>query len=966
MANSNEDFFNNIKAGFIDNSMDTSGQYIPRLLTNEKSEGIKVLSSIIAELNSCEEFWFSVAFLTNSGLQSLINTFQDLKNQQIKGKILVSQYLNFTQPEALKRLLKFENIELRINTNDNFHSKGYLFKKGTYYDLIVGSSNLTASALSTNKELNLKISAKKESYIIQKAIEEFTADFEGSSLVNLDFISRYQKEYESSKKWQADYLFEQLLINPSSVSKVSPNVMQIEALANLKKLRIEGKNKALLISATGTGKTYLSAFDAKEFNPQKLLFVVHRANIAQAAMETFIRVFGIQKEMGFYSGVRKELDKDFIFSTIQTISKDSHLSNFDPTHFDYIIIDESHRAAADSYQKIFNHFKPKFILGMTATPERTDGLDIFSLYDHNIAYEIRLQKALEIDMLSPFHYFGVTDLTINGNAIEEKADFNLLTSLERVDRIIEQSQFYSCDDGNIRGLVFCSKNEVADELSKQFNQQGFKSISLSGESSEEQRSDAIDALESDDLNEKIDYIFTVDIFNEGIDIPKVNQIIMLRPTQSAIIFVQQLGRGLRKTKGKEYLTVIDFIGNYSNNFLIPIALFGDTSYNKDNLRKLIAGGSNQIPGTSTINFDIISKEKIYLAIDKSNFSLKKDLKKDYDLLKFKIGRIPMMMDFVEHGSRDPFLYVTYADSYFQFVSKIESTLVDKLDVTQLAILKLLSNEINNGKRVEESELLRYLIEFERINYEDFKNLINEKYGYKPSERTINSALSNINLYFINRRNTVPGLGSNEIIDCQNQIIKISIFSKTQLLNPIFKQFLIDNIKCGIHSFSKSFSLSKFKEGFSLFHKYSRKDICRILNWEKNEESTMYGYSIKYQTCPIFVNYRKEDNIASSTKFEDKFLNTKHFQWFSKPRRNLESKDVSAIQGHNDILRLSLFVKKSNGEGNDFYYIGDVKPIDNSFKQTTILDDHGKSVGVVKVIFKLDYPVEDSLYSYLIN
>jgi len=964
MANSNEDFFNNIKAGFIENSTETSGEFIPRLLTNEKSEGIKVLSSIIAELNSCEEFWFSVAFLTNSGLQSLINTFQELKNNQIKGKILVSQYLNFTQPEALKRLLKFENIELRINTNDNFHSKGYLFKKGDYYDLIVGSSNLTATALSTNKELNLKVSAKKESYIIQKAIEEFTADFEGSSQVNLDFISRYQREYESSKKWQANYLFEQLLINPSPVSNVSPNLMQVEALANLKKLRLEGKNKALLISATGTGKTYLSAFDAKEFNPQRLLFVVHRANIAQAAMETFKKVFGFQKEMGFYSGARRELDKDFIFSTIQTISKDSHLSNFDPSHFDYIIIDESHRAGADSYQKIFNHFKPKFLLGMTATPERTDGLDIFTLYDHNIAYEIRLQKALEIDILSPFHYFGVTDLSINGREVEEKSEFNLLTSKERVDRIIEQSQFYSCDDGNIRGLVFCSKVEVAKELSRQFNQRGFKSISLSGESSEEQRSDAIDALESDDTKEKIDYIFTVDIFNEGIDIPRVNQVIMLRPTQSAIIFVQQLGRGLRKSNGKEYLTVIDFIGNYNNNFLIPIALFGDTSYNKDNLRKLIAGGSNQIPGTSTINFDIISKEKIYAAIDQSNFSQKKDLTKDYDLLKYKLGRIPMMMDFVEHGSRDPFLYVSYADSYFQFVSKIESTLAGKLDTSQLTILKLISNEINNGKRVEESELLKYLMEFGNINFEEFKKLIFDKYGYHPTEKTIDSVLSNINLYFINRRNTVPGLGSNEIIDCQNRVMSISDFFKDQLLNPIFKRFLLDNIEYGIHSFSKSFNLSKFKDGFLFFHKYSRKDICRILNWDKNEESTMYGYSIKYQTCPIFVNYHKEDNIASSTKFEDKFLNNNHFQWFSKPRRNLESKDVSAIRSHDDILKLSLFVKKSNGEGSDFYYMGDVKPVDDSFEQTSIMDDHGKSVGVVKVIFKLNQPVEVSLYDYL--
>ena len=966
MANSNEEFFNNIKAGFIENSTETSGEFIPRLLTNEKSEGIKVLSSIIAELNSCEEFWFSVAFLTNSGLQSLINTFQDLKNNQVKGKILVSQYLNFTQPEALKRLLKFENIELRINTNDNFHSKGYLFKKGDYYDLIVGSSNLTATALSTNKELNLKVSAKKESYIIQKAIEEFTADFEGSSPVNLDFISRYQKEYESSKKFQADYLFEQILINPSPDSSVSPNLMQVDALANLKKLRLEGKNKALLISATGTGKTYLSAFDVKQFNPQRLLFIVHRANIAKAAMETFKKVFGFQKEMGFYSGARRELDKDFIFSTIQTISKDSHLSNFDPSHFDYIIIDESHHAPADSYQNIFNHFKPKFLLGMTATPERMDGLSIFSLYDHNIAYEIRLQAALETDLLSPFHYFGVTDLTIDGLEVDKMTKFNLLTSKERVDRIIEKSQFYSCDDGNIRGLVFCSRQEVAYELSRQFNIRGIKSVVLLGKSSEEQRSDAIDALESDDVTEKIDYIFTVDIFNEGIDIPRVNQVIMLRPTKSAIIFVQQLGRGLRKSKGKEYLTVIDFIGNYSNNFLIPIALFGDTSYNKDNLRKLIAGGSNQIPGTSTINFDIISKEKIYASIDQSNFSQKKDLTKDYDLLKYKLGRIPMMMDFVEHGSRDPFLYVSYAGtySYFQFISQIESTLTNKLDDSQLTILNLISNEINNGKRVEESELLRYLIEFGNINYEEFKNLIFKKYGYQPTEKTIESTLSNINLYFINRRNKVPGLGLKEIIDCQNRVISISEFFKALLLNPIFKQFLLDNIEYGIHSFSKSFNLAKFKDGFLLFQKYSRKDVCRILNWKKNEESTVYGYRIKNNTCPIFVTYKKDDNIASATKYEDEFINSSHLQWFSKRSRYLISDDVSAIKNHNNILRLALFIKKSNNEGNDFYYMGDVKPIEDSFEQAFILDDHGKNVGVVKVILRLDYPVEDSLYSYL--
>lgn len=441
MNNFNEEFLNNIIVGFIKNSSENSGEFIPRLLTNEKKKGIKILSRITSELNSCEEFWFSVAFLTNEGLQSLLNTFKELQNKNIQGKILVSQYLNFTQPEALKRLLTFKNIELRINSIDNFHSKGYLFKKKDYYNLIVGSSNLTASALSTNKELNLIVSAKKDSYIIQQAFNEFNNDFNDSTIVDDVFIEQYKEEYEKSKKFQADYNFRQLEINPFGAKNISPNKMQVEALANLKKIRSEGKNKALLISATGTGKTFLSAFDAKEFNPKKLLFVVHRANIAEAALKTFKQVFGFNKEMGFYSGDRRELDKDFIFSTIQTISRKEHLEVFSHDQFDYIIIDESHRAGAESYQKIVNYFRPQFLLGMTATPERTDGLDIFSIYDHNIAYEIRLQKALEIDILSPFHYFGITDLSVGERLIEDKSEFNLLTSEDRVNHIIEKSLF---------------------------------------------------------------------------------------------------------------------------------------------------------------------------------------------------------------------------------------------------------------------------------------------------------------------------------------------------------------------------------------------------------------------------------------------------------------------------------------------------------------------------------------------
>ncbi|HAW80273.1 MAG TPA: DUF3427 domain-containing protein, partial [Balneola sp.] len=603
-----QSFKHSLHTGFIDKTILSDSNYQPELLINQKNPPKKVLSTILHELENCNQFFISVAFVTTSGVAAIINKLKELEQRGIKGQILVSQYLNFTQPEALKRLLKFKNIDLRIATSGNTHTKGYIFKSKDYYNLIIGSSNLTAQALSTNKEWNIKVSALDESGIVEKVLREFHSDFKEGTPVTRQYIMSYEEIYHSqfllNRKSKLEDIVESQLL-------VSPNSMQIEALENLQKLRDEGKNKALIISATGTGKTYLSAFDAKAFKPKKLLFVVHRLTIAKDSLNTFQSVFGKDKTMGLYSGNRKDLDCDFVFSTIQTISKTNHLDNFSKDHFDYIIIDETHRSGADSYLRLIEHFEPKFLLGMTATPERTDGNDIFKIFDYNIAYEIRLSRAMEEEMLSPFHYYGVTDLTIDNIEIDKKTDFNYLVSSERVKRIIEQAKFYGSDNGVTRGLIFCSRKKEAIELSALFNLNGFKTIALTGDNSEDERADSIERLESDNLTEKLDYIFTVDIFNEGIDIPKINQIIMLRPTESAIIFIQQLGRGLRKVDGKNYLTVIDFIGNYENNYLIPIALYGDTSYNKDSLRKLITEGSRMIPGASTINFDKITKERIF-------------------------------------------------------------------------------------------------------------------------------------------------------------------------------------------------------------------------------------------------------------------------------------------------------------------------------------------------------------------
>jgi len=964
-----EIFNKSLQTGYVDKTIPSDLDYQPELLVNQKNPPKKVLSSILHELENCSQFYISVAFVTTSGVATIINKLKELESREIKGQILVSQYLNFTQPEALKRLSQFKNIDLRIATTGNAHAKGYIFKNKEHFNLIVGSSNLTAQALSTNKEWNIKVSALDESDLVEKLLNEFKSDFEKATHVTAEYILFYEEIYKNQFLLNTKNNLQRLV---ESQAIITPNSMQIEALENLKKLRADNKNKALIISATGTGKTYLSAFDAKDFNPKKLLFVVHRLTIAKDSLTTFRKVFGEHRTMGLYSGESRDLDCDFVFSTIQTISKYTHLENFSKDHFDYIIIDETHRSGADSYLRLIDHFKPKFLLGMTATPERTDGTDIFKLFDHNIAYEIRLHRAMEEEMLSSFHYYGVTDLLIENKEVDHKSDFNLLTSHERVDRVIEQAKFYGSDNGITRGLIFCSRKKEAVDLSALFNLKGHRTVALTGDSSEIERAESIEKLESDNLGEKLDYIFTVDIFNEGIDIPKINQIIMLRPTESAIIFIQQLGRGLRKVEGKGYLTVIDFIGNYENNYLIPIALYGDTSYNKDSLRKLITEESRMIPGASTINFDQITKERIFESIDSANMQLLSDLKKDYNLLKFKLGRIPMMMDFIKHGSRDPYLFVNHSNSYYNFVLKVDKDFNAELELKQVKLLELFAKEINNSKRVEESLIIKLLIESGKLSITDFKVMIFKKYHYSISDETIKSCVSNLNFEFIREKKEGKMLSVNEIYDLD--IIKTEngglIFSRiflSYLKQETFQKYLFDSTDYSICEFDKLFVSQNWKNGFVLYRKYSRKDAFRILNVSVNPiAQNVGGYLVSPDNahCPIFVNYHKEEGISESTKYEDEFVNNKEFDWMSKSNRKIDSKDVQSILGKNGDIRRPLFIKKNNDEGMDFYYMGEVNPELNKVEQTTMTNDKGKQILVVKIRFNLENPVTAPIYTYL--
>jgi len=946
----------------------------PELIVNHKGRGQKVLTTLLDELSSCNYFEFSVAFITQSGVVCLLETLLRLEQKNIRGRILTSQYLNFTQPQALESLLKLSNVEVRIEVKESFHSKGYLFKStNAEYSLYIGSSNLTSNALTTNVELNIGLTnLSGEDRFICDYQNDFNDIWTNAQIVDVYFISEYKKVYEEARKRREELKIETSIVSDSgspTYRKISPNSMQTVALENLAKLRAEGENRALIISATGTGKTYLSAFDVLSVSPHRVLFVVHRRTIAEKSMHTFKELMPNRK-MGLYSG-KDRSNADFLFATIQTISKDIASGKFRSDFFDYVIIDETHRAEAKSYNIIIDNLSPKFLLGMTATPERTDGGDVFKLFNHNVAYEIRLHQALEEDMLVPFHYFGVTDLTIDGAIVEDHSNFNLLVSDERVKHIVEKTRFYGSDTGIIRGLIFCSRLNECEELAKKLFAHGLKTQALTGDSKESERKNAIEDLESG----KLDYIITVDIFNEGVDIPSVNQVVMLRPTQSAIIFVQQLGRGLRKSRGKEYLTIIDFIGNYTNSYLIPIALYGDSSFNKDNVRSLLVGGSQGLPGSCTIDFDEVSQKQIFDSLDQANLSKKKDLRDDYEMVMKIIGRVPFMMDFIRHGSRDPYLYADYAGSLYQFSKSIGIEMVE-LSEFEEAVLSAYSRLINDGKRFLDSFILFALTKESSISVRELREEFSIKVGREVTEKEISDSIHCVNLNFdITRFNkqdvSISEKLSLNLIRHGEGMVGRTIQFSNLLENLTFERYLVDSCLYSLHRFYAKLSASRGeRNGFILYEKYSRRDVLRILGWDKNRNaSTIGGYRMSPDktNCPIFVTYHKGEDIDGSIAYEDEFLSPDRFKWMSRSKRKIDSAELEPIINSRAIgLRLPLFVKKDNNEGIDFYYLGELTPIPGTVEQQYMPDDSGQNLPVVKFEFDITPPVEPSLYKYLIS
>lgn len=708
MQSTNQKIKNAILNSFLDkNTFEQNDEYAAKLIANTKDE--TMYNRILDEVQHCKSFTFAVAFIESGILNSLKTVLKDLN---VQGRILTSTYLYFNKPQMFRELLKLPNVEIRVyeQNHGKFHAKGYLFQHEGYQSALVGSSNFTAGALKVNKEWNLLFTSHNNGKLTEDIASEIEEQWKGASKLTPEWIDEYEKKYKIQNKPAIKVVSQSVDEDNSNYSIIKPNKMQKEALKNLQKLRLLRETKGLIISATGTGKTYLAALDVKNYNPKRFLFVAHREQILKKSLDSFHKVLGGDKKTnyGILSGNTKNTDAKYLFATVQTLSKVENLNQFKRDEFDYILIDEAHHVGSKIYGKLLDYFTPDFLLGMTATPERSDDKNIYELFDYNVPYEIRLQEALEEEMLVPFHYIGVSDYTYNGEVIDDNTNLKYLVSEERVKYVVEQSKYYGYDGDVLHGLVFVSRKEEADEIAKLLTKYGYPSQMLSGEDSQEQREQAIEKLKNGELI----YLVTVDIFNEGIDIPFINQVIMMRKTESVIVFVQQLGRGLRKAQGKEYLTVIDFIGNYKNNYLIPVALTGDQSRTREGIREHVETG--QIEGLSTINFELVAKKRILKQLrgKKNLFTL--EIKKDYQELKRRLNKTPLIADFIKNNmvaSQAILSILNKKGNYNDFLLKVDKDAAyswenDYLDKT----LTFITSEFLSGKRIHELLLLQKLLD----------------------------------------------------------------------------------------------------------------------------------------------------------------------------------------------------------------------------------------------------------------
>ena len=734
-------------------------EYGTDALTGGQDKRMYLYYQLLNSLKRADSVDIVVSFLMESGVRMLLGELDNALKRGAKIRILTGNYLGITQPSALY-LIKHklgEQVDLRFynEKNRSFHPKSYMFHYKDYSTIYIGSSNISKSALTSGIEWNYRFSSKTDSHNYEKFYNTFLDLFEHHSIViDDDELKRYSKNWHRpavSKDLDRYDLQDDETTN--NLALFEPRGAQIEALCALENTRAEGAGRALVQAATGVGKTYLAAFDSKDY--ERVLFVAHREEILKQAAQSFKNVRN-SDDYGFFDGESKCTDKSMIFASVATLGRSEYLNNkyFASDYFNYIVIDEFHHAVNDQYQRIVNYFKPQFLLGLTATPERMDGRNIYEICDYNVPYEISLKDGINKGMLVPFHYYGIYDETdytklhiVRGKYAEEELNKTYIGNAYRHDLIYK----YYCKYGSRQALGFCCSKEHAREMAREFSSRGIPSVAVFSDASgeyTEKRNVAIQKLK----NGEIRAIFSVDMFNEGVDITSVDMVMFLRPTESPIVFLQQLGRGLRKCRGKEFLTVLDFIGNYEKAGRVRFLLEGKSDMYREGCH---LSDTLRFPDDCMVDFDLKLID-LFAEMDRKHLKLKDQVINEYFKVKDLLGKRPTRLDLftymddniyetaITHSKDNPFKrYLEFLNDLGElsqievefykgigreFISLLENTNMSK--VYKMPVLMAFYNNSDVLMEVSEKQLLSSWKEFfsTGTNWKDLdKNMTLQKY-----------------------------------------------------------------------------------------------------------------------------------------------------------------------------------------------------------------------------------------------
>ena len=755
-------------------------EYSSDAMTGGPDKRRQLYYQLIESMKKAESVDIIVSFLMESGVKMLLQELENTLKRGARIRILTGNYLGITQPSALylikRKLGNRADLRFYCEKGRSFHPKSYIFHYADHSELYIGSSNISRSALTSGIEWNYRFSSKKDPENYAEFFHTFEGLFENHSIIIDDKeLKRYSQNWhrpavtKDLDKYDSEQDTEDTKIKPM----YEPRGAQIEALCALEDTRAEGAQKALIQAATGIGKTYLAAFDSKPY--EKVLFVAHREEILKQAASSFRNVRN-SEDYGFFTGDEKCTDKSVIFASVATLGKSEYLNEkyFVPDYFNYVVIDEFHHAVNDQYRKIVEYFKPQFLLGLTATPERMDGKNIYEICDYNVPYEISLKDGINKGMLVPFHYYGIYDETdytklhiVRGKYVEEELNKTYIGNAYRHDLIYK----YYCKYGSKQALGFCCSRKHAEEMAKEFSRRGIPSAAVYSNADGEfsmDRTEAIEKLESG----KIKVIFSVDMFNEGVDIPSVDMVMFLRPTESPIVFLQQLGRGLRRNKGKEYLNVLDFIGNYEKAGRVRYLLTGK---NKAEKQTYFLADKTEYPDDCFVDFDMKLID-LFAEMDKKQQTIKEQIRNEYFRVKELLGKQPSRMDLftymdddiyqmaITHSNENPFKkYLEYLNElneltdeqkrFCQGIGKEFIKLLENTNMTKVYKMPVLMAFYNHGDvrmEVTEIELLASWKEFfsTGTNWKDLDTGITYEQYCKISDKDHIKKLINMPVNFL--------------------------------------------------------------------------------------------------------------------------------------------------------------------------------------------------------------------------